>query len=221
MDYDKNKQILQNFYSEHGISEHFEKDNHYLEAAFHEITEMWLQNLEQIKEVRYLMIAEAPLWGKDKSYIYNPAAKNTSFFHKGHLEYVLKTRIANKQDLINKFNEIGLLVIDVSPFALNLNTIINYMKNTVESKQLCPRQYRALIEPTIPFFFTDKIKLISSMLSDDISMFYRYGRVRTVHDIISKVLVTNRMIRADDDIPLISKQGGMIDKAKLTSIMNI
>ncbi len=26
------------------------------------------------------MIAEAPLWGKDKSYIYNPETKNTQFF---------------------------------------------------------------------------------------------------------------------------------------------
>ena len=80
MEYDKSREILRDFYAQNGILNYFERDNTYLESAFHEINEMWFQNLECIKEVKYLMIAEAPLWGKDKSYIYNPETKNTSFF---------------------------------------------------------------------------------------------------------------------------------------------
>lgn len=89
MDYSRCKQILHDFYSENGIIDHFERDNLYLEKAFHEINEMWFRNLECIKEVKYLMIAEAPLWGKDKSYIYNPETKNTQFFQKKDLERVI------------------------------------------------------------------------------------------------------------------------------------
>lgn len=87
MDYSRCKQILHDFYSENGIIDHFERDNLYLEKAFHEINEMWFRNLECIKEVKYLMIAEAPLWGKDKSYIYNPETKNTQFFQKKDLVF--------------------------------------------------------------------------------------------------------------------------------------
>ena len=61
MDYSRCKQILHDFYSENGIIDHFERDNLYLEKAFHEINEMWFRNLECIKEVKYLMIAEAPM----------------------------------------------------------------------------------------------------------------------------------------------------------------
>jgi len=104
MDYSKNKQILQDFYSENGISEHLEKGNEYLETAFHEINEMWFQNFDKIKEVKYLMIAEAPLWGKDKSYIYNPDTPNTQFFHRGDLEYVTGVSIKNKQEFIDQCN---------------------------------------------------------------------------------------------------------------------
>ena len=144
MDYSKNKQILQDFYSENGILEYFEKDNKYLESAFHEINEMWLQNLEQIKEVRYLMIAEAPLWGKDKSYIYNPNTPNTQFSHRGDLEYVTGISINSKHEFIDQCNDLGLLIIDISPFVLNVeDTTINY--NSISKKQ-----YRNLVKDTLP-----------------------------------------------------------------------
>lgn len=145
MEYNKSREILRDFYAQNGILKYFERDNTYLESAFHEINEMWSRNLECIKEVKYLMIAEAPLWGKDKSYIYNPETKNTSFFYKSDLEYVLNIQIADKQDFINCCNEIGLLIIDISPFALNTeDTIINY-------RSISASKYRKLVK--IPSHF--------------------------------------------------------------------
>ena len=124
MDYSRCKQILHDFYSENGIIDHFERDNLYLEKAFHEINEMWFRNLECIKEVKYLMIAEAPLWGKDKSYIYNPETKNTQFFQKKDLERVIGLNVYNKLDFLNYCNKMGLLIIDISPFAFNTEDTI-------------------------------------------------------------------------------------------------
>ena len=109
MDYSRCKQILHDFYSENGIIDHFERDNLYLEKAFHEINEMWFRNLECIKEVKYLMIAEAPLWGKDKSYIYNPETKNTQFFQRKDLERVIGINVYNKLDFLNYCNKMGLI----------------------------------------------------------------------------------------------------------------
>ena len=80
MEYDKNGQILREFYARHDLTDCFERDNTYLESAFDEINRIWFDNLCKIDEVNYLMIAEAPLWGKSKSYIYNPATPFTQFF---------------------------------------------------------------------------------------------------------------------------------------------
>lgn len=71
------KEILLEFYTENNIAENFERDNKYIEQAFNEMTDIWFSNLDQIKEVKYLMIAKAPLWGQAKSYIYNPETKFT------------------------------------------------------------------------------------------------------------------------------------------------
>ena len=163
MDYSRCKQILHDFYSENGIIDHFERDNLYLEKAFHEINEMWFRNLECIKEVKYLMIAEAPLWGKDKSYIYNPETKNTQFFQKKDLERVIGLNVYNKLDFLNYCNKMGLLIIDISPFAFNTeDTIINYRNKTSNNPYgLTKYQYRGLIEQTLTTFFDIKIQAIS------------------------------------------------------------
>lgn len=116
MNYDHSKEILKTFYHKNSISNNFERDNQYLETAFNEITKIWFKNLVLIKEVRYLMIAEAPLWGSSKSYIYNPTTQFTQFFHKGDLEHVLGIPIKDKVEFIKRCNEIGLLIIDISPF---------------------------------------------------------------------------------------------------------
>ena len=127
MEYNKNGQILREFYARHDLTDCFERDNAYLESAFDEINRIWFDNLCKIDEVNYLMIAEAPLWGKSKSYIYNPATPFTQFFQKSDLEYVLNTKIRDKAEFIDRCNQIGLLIIDISPFALNTeDTIINY-----------------------------------------------------------------------------------------------
>lgn len=85
MNYTDNKKILKRFYDQYGLSDRFVNDNVYLENAFDEIASIWLDNFKQIEVVNYLMIAEAPLWGKDKKYIYNPLSNNTQFFHRSDL----------------------------------------------------------------------------------------------------------------------------------------
>src|SRR5690606_24041677 len=99
-------------------------------TAFHEINTIWFRNLEQIRKVNYLMLAEAPLWGECKKYIYNPEINHSQFFYRSDLEDVLNEPIPDKRAFINACNEIGLLVMDISPFALNAkNTRINYRRS--------------------------------------------------------------------------------------------
>ncbi len=130
IDYKDNKQIIESFYNRLGLADKFENDNIYLENAFDEIKGTWIENLDKIDKVKYLLIAEAPLWGQKKKFIYNLKANNTQFFYRSDLEKILNIQITDKGEFIKVCNEIGLLVVDISPFPLNTkDTKINYSKN--------------------------------------------------------------------------------------------
>lgn len=223
MNYTESKEILRLFYDINKLNHRFEEDNLYLETAFNEINKIWLENLSQIKTVNYIMIAEAPLWGKDKQYIYNPETNNSQFFYRSDLEVILNKKIPNKIDFIQVCNEIGLLVMDISPFALNSNdTKINYGRNYCYSKKLRKPQYRDLVRHTIPTFFEEKIKIIQPKKSPDIKTFFRYKRVKnTFEDIISTVLIDYDIIKNQKDIGDISQIGGGIDKIILGEIIKV
>ncbi len=214
MNYVENKIFLKTFYDQNGLSDKFAKDSIYLETAFSNIYKIWLNNLNQIKVVNYLMIAEAPLWGKAKKYIYNPEINNSQFFYRSDLGDILNRHIPDKKEFIKVCNEIGLLVVDISPFPLNpYDTAINY-------RSLTTAQYRKLVSLTVPTFFEKKIKAIAEKKSANIKTFFRYARVKkNFEDLISKVLIDNKIIKTLNDIGDISQNGGGIDKAKLGQII--
>lgn len=214
MNYADNKKILKTFYDKNGLASKFDKDSVYLENAFNDIKKIWLDNLDQIKTVKYLMIAKAPLWGQVKKYIYNPDINNSQFFYRSDLGDILNKHIADKRDFIKVCNETGLLVMDISPFPLNANdTSINY-------RSLTTNQYRQLVSLTIPTYFEKKVKAIGYKKSKDIKTFFRYARVKSnFQDLISKVLIDNKFIKNQNEIGDISQNGGGIDKSKLGQII--
>jgi len=214
IDFTNNKNILQNYYDKQGISEKFDEDCLYLEKSFNEISKMWLENLNKIDKVNFIMIAEAPLWGKVKKYIYNPEINNSQFFYRSDLGDILNKTIADKKSFINECNDIGLIVVDISPFALNpTDTSINYRKMTTE-------QYRELVNLTIPHFLELKIRAIKEKKSKNVKTFFRYARVKNnFHDLISNVLIDYGIIGYQNQIGDISQKGGGIDKSKLKHII--
>lgn len=215
MDYIDNKNILQDFYKVNDLSDSFEKDNNYLESAFNEINEIWFENLNLIDKVNFVMLAEAPLWGQNKNYIYNPKIMNSQFFYLSDLGDIIGRKILNKLDFIKLLNEIGLIVVDISPFTLNPDdTAINYRKMKI-------KQYKQLIDLTIPFYFEQKIKLISTKLSANCKTFFRYTRVKTTfEDLITSTLLKYKIIKTTNEISNISQRGGGIDKVKFSEILN-
>ncbi len=220
--YKENKKIIESFYIRLGREKDFEKDNKYLESAFKKINDIWIANFNKIEKVKYLMIAEAPLWGKSEKYIYNPDSNNTQFFYRSDLEETLKTKIGNKKEFIQTCNKIGLLIIDISPFPLNTNdTKINYGKNKNGSKKLTKTEYRDLVGETIPSFFEQKIKLIKEKKSNDLKIFFRYARVKnTFQDLIETVLIENDFIKNRSELGDVSQNGGGIDKIRIKQIIN-
>lgn len=209
-----------------GIAAAFEKDISYLESAFNEIEKLWLANLKEIDTIKYLMIAEAPLWGSEKKYIYNPETKNSQFFYRSDLNNILnlESEDVKNKDLITLCNELGLLVVDISPFALNSkDTKINYSKNDTctGSIKLNDSEYQHLVESTIKTFFDLKIKEVARKKHENIQTFFRYKRVKSHFEkIVSKVLAVNKIIEHEFVIDHISQNGGGINKNKLSEIIN-
>lgn len=214
MDYTDNKKFLKAFYDQRGLSSKFDNDCIYLEKAFNDIYKIWLDNLNQIETVNYIMLAEAPLWGQKKKYIYNPEINNSQFFYRSDLSDILNKHIADKQDFINICNSIGLLVVDISPFPLNpTDTSINY-------RDLTKAQYKQLVDLTIPTYFEEKIKAIKAKKSANIKTFFRYARVKnTFQSLVSNVLIEHEIINHQNEIGDISQNGGGIDKEKLRQII--
>lgn len=215
LEYKEIEEIIKSYYYNKGYEKDFKNDILYLQTSFDEIKTIWLKNIENIEKINYIMIAEAPLWGNSKKYIYNPNTSFSQFFFKSDLEEILNISIADKSDFIKTLNSIGLLIIDISPFALNeKNTKLNY-------KSLGKSQYKKIIEATLPYYFNKKIEIIKSKLSTDTKVFFRYKRVKqSFENNIGKVLVENKIINTIDEIGDISKIGGGIDKIKLKEIIS-
>ncbi len=105
----------------------------YLSKAFNDIDSSYNSNLTNLKVVNYIMLSEAPL--RENKFIYNPLNYNdSSFFRVKNMRDALNikgrtsnTSLITKQNLVTELNLMGFLIIDVCPFALNLNdTSISY-----------------------------------------------------------------------------------------------
>ncbi|WP_204273770.1 hypothetical protein, partial [Draconibacterium mangrovi] len=222
LEYNKNRQVIESLYAKLGLANEFEKDNYYLENAFNEINKIWIDNFNDIESVKYLLIAEAPLWGQKKKYIYNHKTNNTQFFYRSDLETTFNIKILDKREFIKTCRNIGLLIVDISPFPLNTNdTRINYGKNKNGSRKLTQKEYKELVRQTLPTFFNRKINLISQKKSSGIKVFFRYARVKdTFQDLICDTLIQNGLIKKQEDIGEISQMGGGIDRVKFKKIIN-
>lgn len=207
--------IISDFYSKKGIIEHLPSDINYLSKAYLEIESIWKLHYDQIDQINYVMLSEAPLWGSNRKYIYNPDINNSQFFYRSDLEYVLDDMIPNKTEFITQMNKMGLIILDISPFPLNqFDTHINY-------RSISKSDYMRLLYDTLPLFFAAKLDLIAKKKSKSIKFFYRYARVKKAfEDLISEAIVKKDLVASSNEIKDVSQIGGGIDRIKLNEIIN-
>ena len=123
------KESLNRFYGKD--LEKLEKDIDYLWDAFCHTEDLWWKNINQITEVRYVLIAEAPLYGEKRSYIYNPETSGTVFLGLSTVAKLLELlghqpTVKSKHEMLSKMREIGVVVLDLFPFAFNNVTTYQY-----------------------------------------------------------------------------------------------
>lgn len=215
--------VLEKLYKEMEISDADFKDNsRNLKKAFKGMMEIWLTNFEKIKTVKYILIAEAPLWGESKSYVYNTETPLTQFFYKSDLERALDISLSCKKRFLERLNEIGFLIIDISPFALNNKTKINYSEQTKDSKKISPKNYKKLVSSTMPYYFEKKLDLIKSKLCGKKPVvFFRYSRVQKAFEyILRDSMKSHGLIDENSLISNIGMNGGGINVEELKKIIN-
>ncbi|QTA83381.1 Uncharacterized protein dnl_57850 [Desulfonema limicola] len=174
------KSILYDIYIQENIEKDFIEDEKYLKSAFDFTEKYWNEQINKIDSIKILLFSEAPLFGEEKAYIYNPDYGFTAFFHFNDLKAILgnamKNSFSNKTEkkkyFINKLNEAGILILDIFPFAFNpkITTGINYQSM---SNQL----YSKIFEKTLEHFLAVKLSLISHKITERTLFAVRYKKL--------------------------------------------
>lgn len=221
----RNKKILKNLYEKYGVIDHFESDWRYLENSMNKISKLWFKNLHNIKKVNLIILAEAPMWGENKKYFYNPKTIHTQFFYKSDFEYIINRDITNKSDLILELNKKGIIIVDFSPFPFNPNnTKLSYKR---DSKNQCIKitknDYIDILEKTFSNHLKpkiNKIKLKSNNLHS-IPIYYRYDRIKkNLNNTLTNLFLKEGLYKIKN-ATTISMNGGGIDKVKLKNILKV
>lgn len=178
------KDYLRNLYLTHGLSDKFELDWNYLSESIGMIDHLWFSNINEISDIKLIILSESPMWGKEKRYFYNPLSSPTGFFNFDHLQYIYPKMIRNKGELVSGVNSLGAVFLDVSPYPLNPNsTSISYKRDRENiSYKISKSEYKGILKSTYSSHLQPKLEKIKSKCSGKETMkvkfCYRYRRVK-------------------------------------------
>lgn len=175
---------------------------------------MWEEQFRKINKVNYVLLSKAPLWGEKKKYIYNPKTPLSQFFYKSDLEIVTDKILNNKEDFLKELNEIGFVILDLSPFPLNVkDTSINY-------RSIKKSDYTELVEKAALFYLTHKLNNLIKKSNIQTTFLFRYARVKNLfQNTMKNLLMENGFKLSENGISDIAQMGGGIDRQKLKNIM--
>lgn len=189
-------EILQLFYRDQGAEGRVHGDSKYLKEAFEKTESLWLQQIARIDTIKMIMLSEAPLFGKEENYFYNPKTKNTAFFHANDIQALDSNLIPpknlqqeeRKQQLIDSLTGLGFVVLDIFPFAFNeSNTAITY-------NRLSKKSYAKLLESTYQHYLSDKLDLIKKKSAGRLGFVYRYKRLKDRNEQFIAQQITKKQI---------------------------
>lgn len=217
------KEILRDIYGNEGIDgSRFERDYKYLAHAYSEIESLWKEQVSKIDLVRFVMLAEAPLWGDKRKYIYNESACS-QFFRPADLKPLdlrVGRRIDSKEDMLACFRDLGLIVIDILPFSLApKKTALSYASK--RGSGITSANYEKLIKETFRYHLKPKLDRIKKKsINEDLKntiFFYRYARVMKYHSTLSELF--SKAFDVCLDHCHISKRGGGVDRDKFAKLV--
>ncbi len=191
----------------------------YLENAFTCTEELWEKQFNKFesKPLRLILLAEAPLFGTNKAYIYNLKTSLTPFFHFNDLAPLLdcvpkapKDQGEKKKLFVELLARAGVLIVDVFPFALN-------SKNTsVSFREMSKETYGKLAKCAIESYLAPKLKRIRQRSSGQFVFAFRYACVwNAAHEPIEKLLRNLCMLGTNQEVISIHGNNRWLDRDEL------
>jgi len=208
---------LREIYTKLRLTDEFGFDVAYLKKAFNFTEELWWMQFDRMTDVKVVMLSEAPLFGPEQAYIYNPETNTTAFFHFNDLSALLGNKIpslrfesvvARKTFLIACLAECGLLVLDIFPFAFNPKlTQINYRK-------IQKTLYNRLLAETVSVYLKPKINAILSKSKP--TFVYRYKKLADKTNLfVENELKKMELIGNDDKLSCVGGTNMSLNRDKL------
>lgn len=198
-----------------GLLSRWEGDLTYLRRAYDRTEELYQANFARMSTVRLVILAEAPLFGSGEVYIYNPEARHTSFLWPSDLADIAgrDTSTLPKAEYLALLRQLGILVVDIFPYALNNDDTGRVYKKKKGSAavELTFSQKEGLAEAVEDFHFRPKLEQIAAKGDRSARFCARYVPVgRIARDRYPELL--DELGFASSGFVPISMQGGMIDK---------
>lgn len=204
---------LEQLYREWGIENCFKEDEAYLKNAFMFTESLWYDQYRSFDKICFVLLAEAPLYGREKSYFYNKTTRLTSFFYYEDIKPNVRkflSQTEKKADLLSYLKERGIIILDMFPYALN----------PIDTKQLTYKKllkdqskYLALLSSSYEQYLKPKLQKIRIKASRNLIFAYRYEtRQRIIGDYMDEKLKSLGLLPANKCLESIGSQ--TIDRDK-------
>ena len=143
------------------------------------IEDLWWENFSKLKKINLILVGESPL--SFKNYIYNKDVNaNTSFLYKRHIENIFikiekESSLAGKEDFLGALLDLGILVLDLFPYALNQELNLNYARIYKRNK-ISEIACRNIFLESSAWHLEPKIKEITRKTTESSTYAFRYAR---------------------------------------------
>ena len=184
-----------------------EQELRYLQGAYLTTEPMWFEEVMKISAPRIVLLGEAPLFGKQKKYIYNSQIPPTAFLRPSDFaSFPADGARSNKCDLLRLMHESGIVVIDAFPFALNTSDTLTLNFRVMKRSS---KIYQKLLSHVFEAHVASKI----SMLNKDMRKLKILVRYRGMMKPIIPLLEDMGFSEANGSIKCAGSRNHGIDKA--------
>jgi hypothetical protein len=200
-----------------------EADIKYLGDAYLYTEARWQEQLRKIVP-KVILLSEAPLFGENKNYFYNPDTAPSGFFWFNDAEPVAGKNFAlgekierreRKQFLLKTLSKNGFLILDLFPYALNDNTALSY-------KTISKENYLTIFKASSDEHLSKKLDLVKSKCKGSrLPLFlFRYKRLKEHLDQeLRDMLVTKGLLEKDAIIDSIGGKNMSLDRDRFWQLV--
>ena len=187
-----------------------QQEKQYLQHAYNKTTELWVEQLDRMSEVQFLLIGEAPQYGEQERYFYNPKSRLTWFFRHWVTPNISSATNADKTKLLEHLSDFGFLIVDLFPYAFNKqDTTINYQDH------FKPSDFVNLFSHTYRWYLKPRLEAINIISGNRIGVALRYKRHMVLNRKLGNALREVGFVIANNDIGCVASSNIPLDQSAL------